>query len=303
MAPSDEEQRKSCFVAMPITTPVLYVEKLGDAEHFAHVLEHLFRPALEKADYTVIPPSTLGAELIHAEIIKNLEQADLVLCDLSSLNPNVFFELGIRTSLDRPVAIVKDHLTPQIPFDLNAINTLSYDGSLTPWTLDKETERVADHVKNVAASANGGNAMWHYFGLTKRADPSEAGSNPVEAKLDLVLREVTRLQNAWNPDQVIAEVEGVRARLDEREREMATAFRRGSEAASHNETIAIEYYDRIIAPALADMAIDSETRYDRSGDILFVFVSKMPPERQLREIKAQAEMLGIRVRLVPVPLK
>ena len=82
---TDPEPRadKTCFVAMPITTPASYVEKLGDPEHFAHVLTHLFVPALEEAGLAVILPSTRGAELIYAEIIKNLEQADLVLCDLS----------------------------------------------------------------------------------------------------------------------------------------------------------------------------------------------------------------------------
>jgi hypothetical protein len=195
---SGQAERKTCFVAMPVTTPNTYTEKLRDENHFTHVLDHLFKPALEKAGYSVIPPSVLGAELIHAEIIKNLEQADLVLCDLSSLNPNVFFELGIRTSLDRPVAIVKDNLTSPIPFDLNAINTLTYDGSLTPWTLDKETERLVDHINNVANSTSNGNAMWRYFGLTKRASPSEAASNPIEAKVDLVLTELSRLQITQN---------------------------------------------------------------------------------------------------------
>src|SRR5437879_2097507 len=102
MADSDHVEQPACFVAMPVTTPGNYAEKLGDTSHFPHVLEHLFTPALIKAGYRVIAPTSRGSQLIHAEIIKNLEQADLVLCDLSSLNANVFFELGIRTSLDRP---------------------------------------------------------------------------------------------------------------------------------------------------------------------------------------------------------
>jgi hypothetical protein len=194
MPPSRQQERKTCFVAMPITTSQVYQEKLGDDDHFTHVLEHLFKPALEKASYEVISPSVLGSELIHAEIIKNLERADLVLCDLSSLNPNVFFELGIRTSLDRPVAIVKDSLTPTIPFDLTAINIHTYDGSLVPWTLNVETERLAHHVSNATRAPNTGNAMWRYFGLTKRASPSQIENNPVEAKLDLLIAEITALR-------------------------------------------------------------------------------------------------------------
>ena len=34
--------------------------------------------------------------------------------------------------------------------------------------------------------------MWRYFGITKRGAPSEAGANPVEGKLDLILSELTK---------------------------------------------------------------------------------------------------------------
>ncbi len=124
-----------------------------------------------------------------------MEQADFVLCDLSDLNPNVLFELGIRTSLDRPVILVKDDLTERIPFDLNAINTLTYDSSLTPWSLVNEKPRLVNHVRSVMNSSNTGNSMWRYFGLTKRAMPSEAGGNPLEAKLDLLISEFSKLQS------------------------------------------------------------------------------------------------------------
>ena len=187
---------KRCFVVMPITTPTSYVEKLGDPEHFAHVLAHLFTPALQAAGLTAVPPAATGSTMIHAEIIRNLEQANFVLCDLSTLNPNVFFELGIRTSLDRPVILVKDNLTDKIPFDLNAINTLTYDSSITPWSLEVEIPHLAAHVQSVTTGADSGNSMWSYFGLTKRGAPSEAGGNPVEAKLDLLLHEMEKSQLA-----------------------------------------------------------------------------------------------------------
>lgn len=192
MARSDDAGQKTCFVAMPVTTPTSYTEDLHDADHFGHVLKHLFTPALEQAGYTVIPPKMFGAALIHAEIIRHLEQADLVLADLSNHNPNVFFELGIRTSLDRPVVLVKDARTGMIPFDLGTINVLSYDETLATWTLQEEIKRLSEHVSNVPTGDPNGNAMWRYFGLTKRGDPAEAGS--LEGKVDLLLAEVTKLR-------------------------------------------------------------------------------------------------------------
>jgi hypothetical protein len=192
VARSGDAGTKTCFVAMPVTTPAPYADELRDADHFGHVLKHLFTPALQQAGYTVIPPKMLGAALIHAEIIRHLEQADLVLADLSNSNPNVFFELGIRTSLDRPVVLVKDARTTKIPFDLGPINILTYDESLATWTLDEEVKRLAEHIGSVATDGSSGNAMWRYFGLTKRGGPAEAGS--LEAKVDVLLAEITKLR-------------------------------------------------------------------------------------------------------------
>ena len=62
----------------------------------------------------------------------------MVLCDISSLTANVFFELGIRTALNKPVCVVKDELTTRIPFDTGIINHHTYSSSLSAWTLDKD---------------------------------------------------------------------------------------------------------------------------------------------------------------------
>lgn len=76
---------------MPISTPESLTSTCAnDNDHFSHVVDDLFRPAIEKAGLVAIPPIAESADLIYAEIIKNLEQADLVLCDMSTLNPNVF---------------------------------------------------------------------------------------------------------------------------------------------------------------------------------------------------------------------
>jgi hypothetical protein len=247
-------------VAMPITTPDFYTEKFSDDEHFAHVLEHLFIPALEKERYEVIRPSAAGSELIHAEIIKNLEQADLVLCDLSSMNPNVFFELGIRTSLDRAIVLVKDDLTAAIPFDLNAINMLTYEASLTPWTLDTEVERLSRHIASASRTADQGNAMWRYFGLTKRASPSQVENNPMEAKIDFLITEIMGL------------------------RSIGAMTRQGNEAsgAATIEEEAVRFFDQAIRPYFPSQTKVVSAQYDEGSRTLVVHTSNHPIPQSLR---------------------
>ena len=182
----------TCFVVMPISTSEAYVQRYNDVDHFKHVLDDLFTPALKLVNYEVIPPAAAGSDLIHAEIIRNLEESNLVLCDISTLNPNVFFELGIRTSIDRPVVLVRDNLTTQIPFDTGSINTYTYEASLQPWILDNQLASLARHITEAEQRSEGRNSLWRYFGLTQRATPATI-ANPTEAKLDLVVQEVTRL--------------------------------------------------------------------------------------------------------------
>jgi hypothetical protein len=177
---------------MPISMPEIYADRYNDPEHFKHVLDYLFAPALAAAGYEAIPPAVVGSEVIHAEIIQNLETCDMVLCDISTLNANVFFELGIRTSLDRPTILVRDELTTQIPFDTGSINTYTYNASLQPWTLSNDAEALTLHIQMTAAKSDGRNGLWRYFGLTQRAAPAEV-SDPVQAKLDFLIGEVTRL--------------------------------------------------------------------------------------------------------------
>src|SRR3954447_3894815 len=103
---------------MPITTPV---EQAGlydnDPDHFLHVIDYLFKPAVESAGFKLIKPAFNNSQVIQGEIIRHLETADLVLCDISGWNANVFFELGIRVALDKPVAMVRDNRTSSLPFD------------------------------------------------------------------------------------------------------------------------------------------------------------------------------------------
>lgn len=179
---------------MPISTPDFLVESYyGDKDHFLHVLEHIHIPAVKAAGLTPIPAIAEGSDIIHAEIIKNLESADLVLCDMSALNANVFFELGIRTAVNRPIALVKDDLTPRVPFDTNIINNHTYLSSLTPWSLDAEINKLKLHLQQCVEKAKHGNTLWRYFSLSQTARPMEEKSG-VDSQLQFMNLQVEALR-------------------------------------------------------------------------------------------------------------
>jgi len=179
---------------MPITTPKHFVERYkDDADHFAHVLDHLFMPALMNAGFEPVPPKTIGSDLIQAEIIKQLSLCELVLCDMSILNPNVFFEFGIRTSLNKPVALVVDDKTENIPFDTSIINFHRYGSSLDAWSIESEINKLEEHVKNAYKKTKDHNALWKYFGVAQTGTfkPEEA---EIGDKLDFIMNKLSALE-------------------------------------------------------------------------------------------------------------
>ncbi|MCH7738216.1 MAG: hypothetical protein IH872_12550 [Chloroflexi bacterium] len=188
---------KDCFVIMPISTPVGTSAQHGDDEdHFRHVLDHLFLPAIEQAGFNMIPPSFAGSELIPAEIVAQLEKSSLVLCDISSLNPNVFLELGIRIALNKPVAMVKDRHTDRIPFDTAAVGHYTYDESLTPWTLEDQITGLTEHIKQVANSGDQ-NALWKYFGMRLQAG-APTGEEGVSGQLGFIMDRLDQLSERFD---------------------------------------------------------------------------------------------------------
>ncbi|MDR2555382.1 MAG: hypothetical protein LBC64_08145 [Fibromonadaceae bacterium] len=67
--------------------------------------------------------------LIHSNIVKNLYESDLVICDISGLNPNVMLEMGIRLTFDKPIIVIKDKET-DYPFDIKPLEYIPYSRDL-----------------------------------------------------------------------------------------------------------------------------------------------------------------------------
>lgn len=166
-----EKDKPSCFIIMPITTPeYCFQQYKGDKDHFKHVLKCLLIPAVDKAGFQPLLPESTGSEIIHADIIEKLTSSDMVLCDMSILNANVFFELGVRTSLNKPVALITDDKTSKIPFDIQPAQRNTYKSALNIWENDAEIEKVADHIKETHDKSQGQNSLWKRFKILDTAE-------------------------------------------------------------------------------------------------------------------------------------
>lgn len=114
----------TCGLIMPIAA-----NEVGSVEHWLHVRK-IITDALNGTGFQVKMVSDSDeVNVIQNNIVTNIYSNDIVICDVSSRNPNVMFELGMRLTFDKPVVIIKDKDTPY-SFDVGNIQHLEYPRTL-----------------------------------------------------------------------------------------------------------------------------------------------------------------------------
>ena len=135
--------KKSCFVISPIE---------NDPHHYSTIFfEKIIKKELMN-DFDIIRSDKLphtGNILNH--IIQHMDKANLVIADLTDLNPNVLYELGIRTHTRKPVIqFIQD--IDELPFDLKPIRTIQYNTEIHG--IDKARENLTKMVSEIDFDQN-----------------------------------------------------------------------------------------------------------------------------------------------------
>lgn len=110
-----------CGYVMPISDTADY--RAGHWEDIKSMLDEVTSSIGFKESRIV--STGLDVSTIHKRIVNNIYNDEIIICDVSSRNPNVMFELGMRIAFDKPVLIIKDNVT-QYCFDSGTIEHLEY---------------------------------------------------------------------------------------------------------------------------------------------------------------------------------
>lgn len=133
-----DQKDKKCFAIMPIADHADY-----DNGHFTRVYNHLIKPACEQAGFSAVRADDAKAShMIMFDILKNIVECDMAICDLSSKNPNVFYELGLRQAFNKKTILITDGRTTT-PFDITGFRYVKYDPSLRIDTVMKDINEIA----------------------------------------------------------------------------------------------------------------------------------------------------------------
>ena len=123
-AVNEKAKDMRCGIVVPISPHPDYAN-----DHWKDVLNII----IETINETQFKPNLVSDDeaigLIHERIVTNIYNNEMIVCDVSSKNPNVMFELGLRLAFDKPVIIIKDDKT-SYTFDTGVIEHISYPSSL-----------------------------------------------------------------------------------------------------------------------------------------------------------------------------
>lgn len=112
---------KKCFFVTPIGESDS--EERRDSDF---VLKHFLEPDMSKLDFKVLRADLINTvERIDDTVIQQLNESELVIVDVTRLNPNVMFEFGIRYGLEKPFIVISQNLS-NMPFDIRNIRILEY---------------------------------------------------------------------------------------------------------------------------------------------------------------------------------
>jgi hypothetical protein len=150
-------EAEKCFVVMPFGT-----KARNDGTDRTYNFDKVYRVIIQRAIKNVgMQPiradETEGSRVVHADMFKDLRDRPVVLVDLSLLNPNVLYELGIRhvMSPTGTVLMANEETVKKLPFDIALSRTIAnrYDGEYLDWD---EVERVIPQLQAAIEEARRG---------------------------------------------------------------------------------------------------------------------------------------------------
>lgn len=109
--------KKTCGIMMPLA-PQKFASFEYSEEYWESMLMFL-RDAIREAGYEPVPVWEDAANAtVTKRIVENIRSVNLSVCVVSSFNPNVMIELGMRLFAGLPVLVLLDGNTSVAPFDI-----------------------------------------------------------------------------------------------------------------------------------------------------------------------------------------
>src|SRR5262249_46641829 len=116
-----ERADKCCFVVTPVGDGNSSIRRAADG-----LIDSVIMPILTSMGYEVVASHRISDPgSITIQVLEYLLEAKLVIANLTGLNPNVMYEVGVRHCVRSPLVVLAEQTT-KLPFDLQEERTLFY---------------------------------------------------------------------------------------------------------------------------------------------------------------------------------
>jgi len=140
---------KTCFVIMP------FGEKKdldGKSINFDKIYKDFIKGAVAELGIECVRCDEIAETgWIHSKMFKHIFEADVAVVDITALNPNVFYELGIRHALNKHVTVLIRKAGTPTPFNIQGFQMLEYNPE-SPESIANGKQRICEFIKNGLAS-------------------------------------------------------------------------------------------------------------------------------------------------------
>jgi hypothetical protein len=138
-------QPKTCFVIMPFGEKIDVDQQVID---FDEVYQRTIKPAITALGVECIRCDDIGeAGSIHRDMFHHIFEDDIAVVDITTLNPNVFYELGVRHALKQSVTVLIRRKGTQVPFNIEGFRVIDYDVFTSDGDADAGA-RIQEFVRN-----------------------------------------------------------------------------------------------------------------------------------------------------------
>jgi O-acetyl-ADP-ribose deacetylase (regulator of RNase III) len=137
----------NCFVIMPFGQKK---DPDGKDIDFDTIYKYLIKEGVEQIEGLSCTrcDEIEEAGVVHKKMLEQIYQADVAVVDITTLNPNVFYELGVRHTLADHVTVIIKREDTKIPFNIRPLNAIDYEPT--------DIAKVAEAKKKIVAFIKNG---------------------------------------------------------------------------------------------------------------------------------------------------
>jgi hypothetical protein len=156
--PLASSKARICFVAMPFGRKFT---ASGCEVDFDAIYEDVLKPAIAEAGLDAVRADTeLTSGALYAPVLSRLLASEFCIFDLTTANPGIFYELGMRHAARSSTTIVIFSIAERPLFDVSLIRAVPYtlnNGRLEPGSAQSLktalTARLSDAMRNTAVDS------------------------------------------------------------------------------------------------------------------------------------------------------